>query len=171
MGEVVYGAYSKPLKMTKIQFSLPEYQVISQIGVIRHTNALRLGRIDRNNADKLDGVTLHIHGALGEAAVAKHLNLYWMGGSFRSVDVGDRYEVRTTTRKDGCLILRDTDNSDSIFVFVTIDNLTATIEGWIRGRDGKNDEFARNPHDWGKAYFVPKKFLRSLDLLKLVNIV
>ncbi len=100
-------------------------------------------------------------GICGEMAVAKFRDKWWippLNEFHRTPDVAAT-EVRSTYREDGCLILRDNDPDDRFYVLVTGTPPVLNIVGYIRGRDGKADEFRRNPNGYRLAWFVPQDAL------------
>tara|TARA_E500000318_G_scaffold3404_1_gene3839 strand:+ start:4581 stop:5060 length:480 start_codon:yes stop_codon:yes gene_type:complete len=132
-----------------------------QAGVMRQVENLKLNRKPYYGAGSSNDWQLHIEGCLGEMALAKHLKLYWSGkGKFRDLDVGD-FDVRTSQRDWGDLILHDKDDDEKIFWSVAGKNGKYRINGWIKAKDGKKKEFWKDPAGGRPAYFVPRTALKS----------
>lgn len=109
-----------------------------------------------------------VEAALAECAAARVLDKYWSGSvdTFKSVgDVGD-LEIRHTSLEDGSLIIRPKDKEDAIYVLVTGIAPTFDVVGWIKGKDGMNKKYMRNPRGRGVAFFVPQEDLKSIIELK-----
>jgi hypothetical protein len=108
----------------------------------------------------------HIEGALGEMAVAKHLNLYWSGniGDREAPDVGP-YQVKcNTSRTHDDLILRKTDKK-GIYIGVLCFTPEFEICGWIDSADAKIDTYWRAPVKERPAWFFPRDLLNPMDTL------
>lgn len=106
-----------------------------------------------------------IVGACGEMVFAKATGRYWSHSvnTFHHVaDVGLRFEVRASDREDGCLIVRDNDADDRIYVAVFGEPPNLIIAGCILGRDAKRAEWVRDPHGHRPAWFVPQRYLAPL---------
>lgn len=134
----------------------------ANVGLMRNITAHRDGRqLDKGRTD--DAWGRHIEGALGEYAAAKHLNVCWTP-SIGKLDtaVGDvaGYQVRSTTRQNGSLIVHPADNDDHVFILVTL-NLTkpeARVVGHITGRAAKHDRYWRADLN-RPAFFIPQHAL------------
>ena len=105
---------------------------------------------------------------LGELAFAKGMG--WPDRpTLTSGGVVRGYHVRTTSYADGCLLLREADSDEDIFVLVVVQPPRCGIVGWVRGRDGKRDEWRRDIGDGhGSVWFVPQASLHRLDALEAV---
>lgn len=139
------------------------------IGVMRQVQNLRDGRSDKFGASPTNGWELHVQGACGEKAVAKHLGIYWSGnlGHLRADDVG-LFQVRTRSNHDYELILHPDDPDDRVWILVTGVAPQFRIVGWCYGHEGKNKAWWKDPAGNRPAYFVPQQALRSMDeLVKL----
>jgi hypothetical protein len=108
----------------------------------------------------LDGLASEIIGAIGEMGVAKALNVFFPAG-FKQTDAYF-YEVRATTRKDGSLIIRESDSSAKTYVLALVDPPKVTLIGCIYGADAKQKRFWRAPGGLPGAYFVPQRALKPL---------
>ena len=126
-----------------------------------------------NNIDQLRmGWQADIEGAIAEMAVAKAFGIYWDGGKMGDLtqkDV-DKYQVRSTTYKNGCLLMTDRDHDNDMYILLlSYQQPNYTLAGWIYGREGMRKEYIRKPNeDRGACYFIPQDKLRSMDeLLRL----
>jgi hypothetical protein len=109
-------------------------------------------------------------GAIGEKAFAKWMNLYStdpVNTFHRIPDCGDRFEVRSTSVRNGRLIVRDNDADDRIFVLalVALDG-RVILRGWIRGVDAKHPQWVWNPNGSRQAWGVAQESLSPMDRLK-----
>jgi hypothetical protein len=117
--------------VTIVYLSPTEINYAYAVAELRHENAKSNQHQDRFKGEFKNTLPDKI-GALGEFALAKHLNLYWGYEPYnpKANDVG-RYEVRTTPRPDGCLLTRDLDKP-AIYVLATLDkeNKAVVLRGW-----------------------------------------
>jgi hypothetical protein len=129
------------------------------VGAIRQVQNLRDKRSPAYGAGRSNDWQLHIEGALGEFALAKFLDRFPSGAhEFRARDVG-AWQVRTSSRDDGDLILHDRDDDAERFVLLTGRNGAYQVRGWILAADGKRAEYWRDPVGGRAAYFVPQSAL------------
>lgn len=137
----------------------------AMIGIMRHVQDLKQGLHARHGLLPGNAWQIHIEGACGEMAVAKHYGKYWNGniGNLKAHDVG-HLEVRTTRHENGRLILHKTDPDDAVFVLLTGECPSYTLRGWIRGADGKKTEFWDEPRAGRAAYFVPASKLTQTQI-------
>ena len=129
--------------MVEVKLSPTEIYAGAQAGVLRQVQNLTSdgSKPTRGLENNASDWQLHIEGVLAEQAVAKHLNVYFSGkGQRGDKDVGD-YEVRTTDRANGRLLIRQTDSDDSFYLLCTGLNGTYQIHGGIHGRDAKQDKY------------------------------
>lgn len=107
----------------------------------------------------------NILGACGEMVVCKALGWFWsptVNTFHRVADIGRNVEARTTSRQDGCLIVRDNDPDDRYYFLVIGEPLTFRVAGWMKGSEAKRDEWIRDPGVRRKAWFVPQDKLKPL---------
>jgi len=143
----------------KIRLSYKEMLIGAQIGIMRRVQSMKRGYTHAHGRPDNDDWQRDIEGALGEMALAKYLNLYWVGGEVCAVDVGD-FEVRTTVRPNGRLILHPKDDDTRYFWLVTGINGVYEIKGHILASEGKRDEYWSDPTGRQRhAYFVPQSAL------------
>ena len=115
-----------------------------------------------NNPKK--AVELNREGCFYEAAVCKFQNIPYKHQLF-GIDAGE-YEVRGTKYPTGRLILHPKDNNNHIFILVTGKIPTFELVGWIKGIDGKKNEFWTDPSNTNRyAYFIPQNKLNSINEL------
>ncbi|VIO80084.1 hypothetical protein [Bradyrhizobium ivorense] len=148
----------------KVELSLHEVLMAAEVGLMRQIAAIKRKLPDRNGFEGA-GWNVHIEGACGELAVAKALGLYWTGSvnSFKcGGDVG-AIQVRTRSRADYELIIRDDDRDEDVFVLVTGRCPTYEVIGKIIGRKGKRDEWRRCHGGRQAAWFVPHAALSAID--------
>lgn len=106
-------------------------------------------------------------GASGERAFCKARELYWDGSvnTFHgTADAGGLWEVRTTTRAEGRLIVRDNDAPHRWYVLVIADPPRYSIAGYIRGAAARNPEWLDDPGDRRPSWFVPQHALTALTV-------
>lgn len=146
---------------TEICLKPTEIMTGATIGIMRQMQNMRSGRKNCYGAGNDKAWQMHIEGALGELAFAKHLGAYYAGvGVFRGADVGD-HEVRTRSSHSYDLILHPDDRDDACFWLLTGSLGNYRLHGWIKGIDGKADRFWSDPAGGRPAYFVPKTELNS----------
>lgn len=115
----------------------------------------------------LDAWSEDVEGAAAERALAKYLGPYW-SGSVNGLDLPDvgPLGVRHATDSSRCLIVRDRDiekhGARAIFVSVTGRRGHYEVQGWITAGECR-DEWRRDPHGWGAAWFVPARELHPID--------
>ena len=158
-------AAGPPKKPSPVQvaLTLAEVHFAVTTGAKRQLEAMRMGLKDRYGAKPSEAWGIHIEGAAGEMAVAKALGIYWQAGvnTFHDPDVGD-LQVRTRSRHDYELIVRENDNDKADFVLVTGRIPTFQVIGYIRGRDAKRSEWLRTHGGRAPAYFVPQAALNPI---------
>jgi hypothetical protein len=148
-----------------VTLSWHEILLGSDIGRLRQISSLRRGLKDKHGYDG-DGWGVHIEGGLGELCVAKVLNVYYDGSIdvFQRADVGDLH-VRTRSRHDYELIVRENDDPAARFVLVTGKAPKYRVRGWILGADAMKGEYLRSHGGREPAYFVPHSALHDISTL------
>lgn len=131
-------------------------------------NTRKLGIAWEKQYDRgTDGVPADVlNGVKSEYVVAKILGFEYSGdiGKPGGYDVGGKYEVRTTTYKNGHLILHPEDKKAD-YIFVVGDGNTFDVVGWINSEDGKKPEYWRTAGVRFPCYFVPQDKLKDIELL------
>jgi hypothetical protein len=104
-----------------------------------------------------------IDGAAAELAFAKGMGLFWCAGvnTFKNPDVGE-FQVRSTPRRTGHLIVRLNDSPEDRFFLVISNTPRFRIVGSTLGKDAKNARYWResDPDKGGAgAYWIPQEDL------------
>ena len=149
----------------KIQLSLTELLMASDIGRMRQLTALKRKLQDKHGAQKENGWQLHIEGACGEMAAGKALGIHWEGSvcTFkRGGDVGS-LQVRTRSQGHYELIVRKDDRDEDVFILVTGMAPNYEVKGWITGADAKQERWLQRHGGREAAFFVPTTELKSLE--------
>jgi len=147
--------------MIKVELTSWEMVQAAIAGVMRNIESHKLGREAGGPQDRM--WQRHVEGALGEAAVAKHVNVYWTGkGELYDFDVGN-FDVRTADAHHKRLILHPEDDDARNFWFVTGIMGSYQIHGWILGKKGKLGKYWQDPGTGRPAFFVPKEALQDLS--------
>jgi hypothetical protein len=140
------------LAAADVELSFHEMLICTHIGGVRRMSALKNGRPGRRTTHHLDAPwDIDIEAAMAEAAVAKHLNVWWSGqlGNLKAADAS-ALQVRWTHWPNGFLRIIADDANDQNFVLVVGSQGHYRIVGYIRGADGKREEWWRPDHDcWG----------------------
>lgn len=142
-----------------------EYLAVANVGFLENATAI-MRRVPNAHGLADDGYSEKIAGAVAEYVVSKALGAAWQPiKAIGARDVGT-YEVRSTGRADGRLILHAADPDDVPFVLVTGNYPRFAVRGWLLGSDGKRREYWG---DWSKrpAYFVPQTALQPIETLQV----
>jgi len=146
--------------MIEVRLSSGEIFQGAVMGVIRRLRNTEAGRKELYNAPKHGGWERNIEGALGEMAIAKHLNVFIADHTDRKCpDVGD-VDVRMSTHDDACLIVHPNDPDDRDIYLVTGFLGDYVIRGWMNSKDAKQQKWWRDPVGGRPAYFVPQGELK-----------
>jgi len=144
-----------------IKLSLAEMQIAAQVGIQRQIQNLKNGAVPAYGAGSKNDWQLHVEGALGEMALAKHLGVYWDGkGEMRAPDVGN-IDVRTRSKHSYDLIVHDRDEDDRYIYLLTGGNGQYRFHGGIYARDAKQERYWKDPAGGRPAYFVPQAELQN----------
>lgn len=115
----------------------------------------------------------HYWGNCCEIAVARAFNLFWDGGvgDIRSVDVGDKVEVRSAQLSGHKLRMHHEDAAKKghlPFVLVTKEAAPVfNLRGWIFGAEGTNPAWwSTLGTNRGGAFWVPQSALRPMTDLQ-----
>lgn len=149
----------------KVTLTWYEVAMATHVGWMRQISVIQHNRT-RNNGFHGGGWTEQLEGACGELAVAKALGVYWNGGvdTFKGADVHG-LQVRTRSKHEYELIIRDNDKPTDRFVLVTGTAPHFEIRGWIDCADARRPEWRRNHGGFAPAYFVPHSELRPMESL------
>ena len=133
--------------------------------------ARQMSSIKKNlkNANGFEGDEwgVNIEGAMGELATAKALNMNWDAtvDTFKANDL-EGIQVRTRSNHYWDLIIRPNDDDEAIWVLVTGKNGKYVVRGWCYGHEGKKKQWLKDYANRPPAYFIPQKFLKSINLIK-----
>jgi len=147
--------------LVTVVFTWSEVRLSAVKGVDRNLRALYKGR--RRLFGRDSGWDENIIGALGEDAVAKHLDRYPSRGPELDYegDVG-HVQVRATTHPLGRLIVKREDADGAAFVLARVTEPVVVLVGWLYGHEAKRDQWWE-PTAHSPAYFVPEHALRPMD--------
>lgn len=110
--------------------------------------------------------------AMAANHVANLLDREWLGAGPTALprgapNIDGGIVARWTDRPKGKLIIHPKDNADLAYVLVVGDTQPFTVPGWIRGRDGKRQEYwIDSSFVRFRAYFVPQQALAPLETLR-----
>ena len=116
----------------------------------------------------IKALEMHLIGAMGEMAVAKHLGLkdflYQEAEAKRdSIDLPPDIDVKTRKGHDRDLIVQLSDNPNKRYILVTcVDFSSLLIHGWICGAKAMQPQYILDPARGRKAYFVPQSMLSPM---------
>lgn len=143
-----------------------EMIVAAQVGSMRRIASMKRQLNHNIHSEKSDW-NMDIYGAAAEMAVGKHFNIYWKPtvNAGKAPDVG-RFQVRATTHQNGHLLIRENDEKNEQFIFVTADQQTFKIIGWIWSDDAKKDKFWKPAdHTGAGAWWVPQSALQPMETI------
>lgn len=157
---------SESTRPVRVRLEWFEVSRAALVGVSRNVEALRKG-LENSRPTNDSEWHVHILGALGECAFAKATGRYWSGSVNTFKNGGDvgAIQVRTRSKHDYDLLVRDGDADGDIFVLVTGGPNDFVVHGWLRGKDAKADRYRKNYGGYGEAYFVPKADLSPVTPL------
>jgi len=150
----------------KVLLTKQEVFMAAMCGVMRNFGSMFRG-LKANHGYSGDYWGIHIEGAAGEFAAAKALGVFWSPtvNSYKSADIAPNIQVRTRSKSDYDLIIREDDNPDHAYVLVVGQSPEFEVIGWIWGRDGKRPEWIKTYGGRPPAWFVPQDKLRPLSEL------
>lgn len=153
-----------------IELDICDIEVAKTIANLRQEESKKKGLKNNHgfNPSEEEDRQKNINGAAAELAVAKWLNIYFVGSvnTFKEIpDVG-RFEIRHTELDNGSLIVRKPDPDDRRYILVTGKLPKLNIRGWLLGADAKKTQWCRDYGGRPPAWFVPQNGLKSLDKLK-----
>lgn len=135
------------------------------LATMRHLAAYQRGLKDPRPGARCP-LEAHFWGRAGEIAYAKAAGVYPDAtiNTFRATDIGHT-QVRTRIGHHEDLIVRPHDADNEPFALVTVEPFQSThtfrVYGHILAKDAKQDEWAKDPGGFGKAYFVPQAALSA----------
>jgi hypothetical protein len=142
-----------------IELSPAEIQMAAFVGTQRTVQCLQKGINHRYGAKDTEAWQRSIEGAMGECALAKHLDHFWSKGLPGDTDVGP-HDVRQTHHANGKLIVHPSDDDNRRFYLVTGLLGKYNIHGYMYGRQAKQQKYWCDPQGTNRfAYFVPQSDL------------
>ena len=109
---------------------------------------------------------IDVLGAVSEMAVSLYLKLPWTGkGKIGANDV-DRYEVRSSQRKEGkdyYLYIREYDK-DAVYIYCVVDGPHVVIAGWATAADVRTK--GRLLYEDNQCYGLLRQELYSMETLR-----
>lgn len=150
-----------------VQLSDEELMFYATVGAQRAVKCMLRKAKPKEGAGHWDDWQISIEGVLGEAAVAKHYNLYVSSvNGYGAIDVGGIYEVRTSKNHGDPMRIKADDPDHLPFFYVNGINGRYVIRGWIYGKDAKRKEwFYEYKRPGHPVYWVPVTKLQSPDTL------
>lgn len=152
-----------------IRFEHWEIVRAANVGLERWLNAERDGRNNAIVNDPLKwGIDHHVLGAIGEYSVAKARGIEWIpeteGPDTYTGDV-QRFQVKSTEGENNCLIVRENQPSEFIYVLVIVKRTpkapySARIAGWLLGSIAKQIG-VKNFKNGKTSYFVSQDKLND----------
>jgi hypothetical protein len=155
----------------EVVFSSAELIQIGLAGVMRRVSAINKSRTPQHGIRPEVEWQADIEGILGEYALAKYFGKFWSPVvGHLDTDEGDvhGYQVRTTPWRNGCLVINKKDPDADIFILMTGENTTGRRwmpRGWLRGADGKLQEYWEAKQKDRFAFFVPQEKLNPMETL------
>ena len=141
------------VRLTQNQFLLA-----ALVGLVRQITASE--KVQPDTFHGADRWGTDIEGACAEMAAASGLGIFWPAlvdpGKVASDLTG--WEIRWTSRADGCLIVRPRDDPERRYLLVTGARGRYELRGWIHGREARRDEWRREDGAW----FVPQSALEAV---------
>jgi len=136
-------------------------------GVMKTIQNYRRGATNKDGIDENRGWDATIEGECGEAALSKYFNLWWGGnhGNYKAVDVGGKYQAKTTGTD--YLILRKRDPDAGNYVCLKGRAPSYEIQGWIDARTGKDPKYWCDKFNNGRpAFFIPFRDLYPMENIR-----
>jgi hypothetical protein len=139
-----------------IELTPDEIHTAALHGLLRRTQKLAGRRGDRTQQQRSTWDN-EVEGACAELAFCKWRGTYWTGLSQIRARDGGGFEVRYTVHDGtGGLIIYEHDIEDCVFVLIDGHAPRFRLVGWLRGRDGKRDEYRTT-----FGYLVPRDRLHA----------
>jgi hypothetical protein len=152
------------LTAVTVRLTPEEVEFAATAGATRRARAISRGLDDRYGQVDTDPWRHDIEGVAAELAVAKTLGRYYIPAlHVQSGTEGDvaHYQVRSTEHANGCLLVKDGDRDEDVFVLVVGSMPKLTVVGWMRASEGKLPEWRRNVRG-REAWFVPQSALHPM---------
>jgi hypothetical protein len=135
------------------------------VGLKRNVSSTIQAHRLKHGIKKEDCWFVHVEGACGECAVAKHLGIYWdlSVDKFKVPDVGFVH-VRTTKHDNGRLIIRK-DDLPGPYVLLTGMAPKLNLRGWFRSEDVREEMLTNFGNDREKVYGITQDKLYPINTL------
>lgn len=157
------------------QFSVPlnernENLIWNVVNQRQKTGWQKDGRRGQDPGSRIDN---EFYGAIGECALAIHLNKWWDGGTeevFTEADVS-HYQVKATRIHTGRLFLHKDTHDAEVFVLATCwhyDSGWVELRGWMYGHEAKNDDLYWEEPKKGNGrwcYCITQEHLHPMNTL------
>lgn len=147
-----------------------ELRIATWVGRQRFANAMANGR-DPGSASHLRWPTPdnHIAGATAEWATAIALNLSWRPtiGQIDQPDVGGFVQVRSTSRRDGSLIIKPGEGGPFVLAII-LNEAVVDVVGWFDAAEATRRYSLRRIPGCDDARYVPQSDLNPL--MELSNV-
>jgi hypothetical protein len=146
-----------------------EILIAHHVAAMRQVQSIKSGIEHKFGAVRQGNEWMDTLGCFGELAVAKALNLFWVGtiGAYNKKDVGGLVEVRTMQKAHHNLILHPEDDDNDPFVLCYYASAQSiALVGWLFACDGKRPEYWKDPVGGRPAFFVPSSMLRPISELR-----
>jgi hypothetical protein len=133
------------------------------VGLVRQIAASEKEQVDKFENDG-DRWGTDVEAACAELAAAKGLGIFWpaLVDPGRAASDLEGWEIRHTTRPDGCLIVRRYDDPERRYLLITGSRGRYHLAGWLYGHEARCDEWCREDGAW----FVPQQALRPVESLE-----
>lgn len=153
--------------MNTITLTPAELSVAAFVGAMRQVSSVSKGSREAHGSTEQNGWNKHVEGACGECAYAKFANVYWSPtvNTYKAPDV-DGVQVKTRSKSEYELLVRDDDADDHPFVLVTGMNGRYVVRGWLYGHEAKRPEWKQGHGGREPAYFAPQSALRPMEELR-----
>jgi hypothetical protein len=161
---MVIAAPVRTPRIVRVDLDTQEYLIALHAGALRQADNRFGNRKHKYEGDRRYSEQMHLSGVVAEACVAKHFNLFWLGGQRGGKDVAG-CEVRAKMASEHRLILHPDDRDDAPYISVAVREGVGLIAGWIMGADGKQPKWWTDPKTGRPAYFVPNESLIPISEL------
>lgn len=150
----------------KVTLSKQEWRFAANVGMQRHIQAR-----ERNIRQAENGYSTHVQGACAEMAVAKWLNVYWVGAPVDDPwenrgDVQPGLEVRSTTNTGGRLLIFEKDPDEHAFVLAIGEPPDFELAGWAYAHEVRRQVDLRPIKEDVLAWALPQDKLRPVAELR-----
>jgi hypothetical protein len=119
----------------------------AEVGLFMRAEVHRMGGTEAYGLAPEDGEEKSIQGAQAEYACHLWFGVPWDGrpNTFgRIADMGEDIEIRNSSLHHWGMNMRPEDKPDRVYILVTGQDPTFRIQGWIRGHEGRRDEWWTN---------------------------